>query len=604
MNKVLFRTAAGVGLAAAGVALWAWATSGQAVSAPGAPATRHALVDGDDPFGESAAAVAYLDQGWSPADSAEFYSTTQGSRLVPYGWFLALEQEAAAAPFRDLVHVRRFRYLTQKPNPASPDGLPVGFVKDPRREGERVDWLGLTCAACHTAELHYQGTAYRVDGGPAAGDIDGFLTALTRALQSTLETPVKFDRFAEKVLAADDTSARSKDELRAQLEAVCRSRVAYDVLNRPPHAYGFARLDAFGRILNTLLVHDLAVADPAQRKAPDAPVSYPFLWDTPHHDFVQWNAIARNRILGSEAVGGLARNVGEVIGVFGEVHVSPPHTASVFVGYNSSIRVRNLVRLEALVTKLLSPQWPAAFPAIDEPKRAAGAALFGTYCAHCHEGINRSDPDRLVRAVKTPLRDIRTDPRMATNFATRTAKTGLVEGRRAFFVAGDRFGPEAPADQLLTHVVAGVILNSPFNDYRSEDLAKTRERPAAMAAAADDPRLVYKGRPLNGIWATAPYLHNGSVPSLYQLLLPAGGRATQFTVGRRAFDPKGVGFVTDPFPGGFVFRTADAAGQPIPGNSNAGHEYGTGRPAAAGGDGLPALTDDQRWQLVEYLKSL
>jgi hypothetical protein len=332
MSKMLLPAVVGVGL-------WVLGGYGPVVRAADDAPTRHALVGGDDPFGESAAAVAYLPQGWSPEDSAEFYTTTQGSRLVPYDWFLALEQEAAAAPFRDPANIRRFRYLTQKPNPSSPDGLPVGFVKDPRREGERVDWLGLTCAACHTAELHYQGTAYRIDGGPGQADMDGFLTALTAALKATLDTPAKFDRFADKVLAGGGgPTARTRDELRAQLEVASRNRAAYDELNRAPHAYGFARLDAFGRILNKLLAHDLAVTDPSQAKAPDAPVSYPFLWDTPHHDYVQWNAIARNRIVGSAALGGLARNVGEVIGVFGEVHVSPPHTASVFVGYNTALR--------------------------------------------------------------------------------------------------------------------------------------------------------------------------------------------------------------------------------------------------------------------------
>ena len=55
----------------------------------------------------------------------------------------------------------------------------------------------------------------------------------------------------------------------------------------------------------------------------------------------------------------------------------------------------------------------------------------------------------------------------------------------------------------------------------------------------------YRARPLDGIWATAPYLHNGSVPNLYQLLLPAVQRVTTFKVGSDQFDPVYVGFVTD-----------------------------------------------------------
>ena len=55
----------------------------------------------------------------------------------------------------------------------------------------------------------------------------------------------------------------------------------------------------------------------------------------------------------------------------------------------------------------------------------------------------------------------------------------------------------------------------------------------------------YKPRPLEGVWATAPFLHNGSVPTLYQMLLPPAKRDTKFFVGRREFDPAHVGFVTD-----------------------------------------------------------
>jgi len=119
--------------------------------------------------------------------------------------------------------------------------------------------------------------------------------------------------------------------------------------------------------MNNVLVDDIDVHDASQKRSPDAPVSYPFLWDAPHHDFVQWNGFGANNVMGSEALGGLARNVGEVLGVFGEVHVSKPNTALALVGYKSSARMPDLLHLENLVRKLHSPQWPKEFPAIDEP---------------------------------------------------------------------------------------------------------------------------------------------------------------------------------------------------------------------------------------------
>jgi hypothetical protein len=99
-----------------------------------------------------------------------------------------------------------------------------------------------------------------------------------------------------------------------------------------------------------------------------------------------------------------------------------------------------------------------------------------------------------------------------------------------------------------------------------------------------DEEKVYRARPLDGIWATGPFLHNGSIPSLAQLLLPAKSRIAKFYVGSREFIPSEVGF--DYTTGPFEFDTSK------PGNSNSGHEYGT------------ALSTADREALLEYLKSL
>jgi len=106
----------------------------------------------------------------------------------------------------------------------------------------------------------------------------------------------------------------------------------------------------------------------------------------------------------------------------------------------------------------------------------------------------------------------------------------------------------------------------------------------------------YKARPLDGIWATPPFLHNGSVPTLFQLLSPVAERQTQFWVGSREYDPQHVGIRTERFDGGFLLDTA------ITGNSNRGHEFRAG----CRGNGVigRALAPHERWALVEYLKVL
>jgi hypothetical protein len=107
---------------------------------------------------------------------------------------------------------------------------------------------------------------------------------------------------------------------------------------------------------------------------------------------------------------------------------------------------------------------------------------------------------------------------------------------------------------------------------------------------AADPGPAYEARVLHGIWATAPYLHNGSVPNLWELLKPAKERKPTFKLGSRVFDFKNVGYDTEqsPFPNGTFITDPDNAN----GNGNGGHEYGT------------ELSEDDRWAIIEYMKGL
>ena len=84
----------------------------------------------NDPLGEPVTNVVYLEQNWSPGQSLQFYFTAQGSQIIPYDWFLALEQADSTTLFRDNQNILKYRYLAQNPGPMNPDGLPVGFVAE------------------------------------------------------------------------------------------------------------------------------------------------------------------------------------------------------------------------------------------------------------------------------------------------------------------------------------------------------------------------------------------------------------------------------------------------------------------------------------------
>lgn len=127
-----------------------------------------------------------------------------------------------------------------------------------------------------------------------------------------------------------------------------------------------------------------------------------------------------------------------------------------------------------------------------------------------------------------------------------------------------------------TYQIARDMLEAQNEKLKSylKDLQATVEafinRPeTASVSAVAPPTLKYKAAPLTGIWATAPYLHNGSVPNLYELLLPSNQRTTKFYVGNKEFDPKNVGYKTDQTEATTLLDTS------LPGNSNSGHDtYG------------------------------
>lgn len=647
-------------------------------------------------FGESYSTPIYLDQGWTARDSLWYYNTTQGSGLIPYDFFIALEQADSEELFRSTANVDQYRYLPQKPTFFNPDGLPVGFVKDAY---QGMDYVGLTCAACHTGQVNYQGTAIRIDGGPAMANMVGFLEALQKAMRTTLSDSDKQTRFITKVTALKNNYKHEEDVL-ADLETWTQKVELYNAINHSHIDYGYARLDAFGRIYNRVLQHvlsksqlgdlllsimtpdhkalltqaqvDLVLAGidetiigdkefllinnrlastepgyPALsvkqmlrvRNAifnePNAPVSYPFLWDITHSDYVQWNGIANNA-----GVGPLGRNAGEVIGVFGILEWStrdPGFSISAWltgqenkkarVDFKSSIDLVNLQRLEAHLKSLKSPLWPEEILGeIDVLKASRGKRLYAQHCLACHEVITRDAWDRIVIGKMSNVDRMGTDPAMALNSVNYTGKSGNFKSTYQKTDAGTLILEEkAPVVQILTAVTTGVVsspdpdkwfirrwadwlytLGLSFFDNDIKPSVKSGDYKPDTTANPYDSLLSYKGRSLNGIWATAPYLHNGSVPSLYDLLLPQKRpgdpdegeyRPEQFRVGSREFDPVRVGFKTDGYDG-FLFRALRL------GDLNSGHEYGAGRSAMPNGKVLPALTEEERWDLVEYMKTL
>jgi len=526
--------------------------------------------------------VVSLDQGWSAERRDQFYYTPQGSQLLPYAFLVALEQPAGTGRFLDPAYIAQTGFLpADGPSPLNPDRLPIGFAKDTRPAGAFGPAVGLTCAACHTNEIRAGATRIRIDGGTSQGDFQLLMTRLSQALDATLADPAKLQRFAER-LKADPKAVRPA------LEATAAEIRRINAAGWTPNPYGRGRLDAFGHILNAVAAE--ALGQPANFRTPDAPVSYPFLWSTPTQRYVQWNGVAGNPI---------GRNLGEVLGVFGHPSIGNGTPSS----FASTALIQNLKALEDWAGELKPPPWPQALGKVSASRAKRGAALFAQHCASCHGG-----PDYpLTPAVETmngrqwlavkmvDLATVGTDPKMLTNFAGRTAQTGAL---------APMFGGASvvPAGQVLLAVVGNIVENDLRNLAISGDTRKAyygwrfapnAERPQMGWSTS----LAYKAGPLAGVWATGPFLHNGSVPTVYDLLSPPAERPKTFLVGSTRYDAAKLGYVSDPAKipekeraSLFLFDTA------LPGNSNAGHAFPD--PAVA------KLSSSDRTAIIEYLKVL
>ena len=571
-----------------------------------------------------------LDQGWDDETKDKFWFTSQGARILPYTWFIWLEQPGSENLFRNSDHMEMLRYLPIETSERNPAGLPIGFVAAHDDDTNQA-WMGMTCAACHTNQVDYKGTKLLIDGAPTLANFVLFYDRLVAALSETNQDQEKFDRFAKNVLG-DKYNEENSDSLRQSLEGVAIAAAERQQVNSLPESYpqdftSYARLDAFGNIQNAgtaFALHDLS-----NRNTPDGPVSYPFLWGSHQSDVVQWNASAPN----TPVVGPLARNVGEVIGVFGNLSMEPaPWWKKLFglkVSYSANVDINGLGHLESYVKVLRSPQWPEQYlPAIDATKAAAGAQLFAGECAQCHQVVPRQDEGKKYVSNKTPVHVLGTDPVTAWNADRRCAKTLILEGTKKAILAGEKFGAESAAISIPVNGAVGLILDHPVesleaglrpirthssekssemeagssnsqksleelvSDHVQERRKIASSSPSTEATSCGDPdsELVYKGRPLNGIWATAPYLHNGSVPNLWEMLQSGDKRVTSFWVGNREFDPVKVGYLYDS--GLNEFKVLNSSGEIQPGNSNRGHEFGT------------TWTDEQKWAVIEYMKTL
>jgi len=565
----------------------------------------------------------WLNQNWTAAQQEWFHHADQGTQTfgIPYEWFIALEQPrlsfTAPGLLSDPLYLDRYGFVPVSTQPGKPE-LPVGFahggqvldvsgapLRNPQTNAEMTS-LGFTCAACHTGRFTYQKTAIFVDGGPALTNVQNFQKAVGLSIVYTHFMPWRFARFADRVLGPG-ASDEAKSSLRKQFNAVYKQIKDVGKLEQSVKSKsvdeGFTRLDALSRIGNTVFALDLDHHE--NFVAYSAPVHFPHIWDASWFEWVQYNGSIQQP---------MTRNAGEALGVRATVNfpVAKDQLPT------SSVQVITIFQLEQLLagdkpptaenrfTGLNSPKWPdKILPPINPKHAAEGAILYRAHCQRCHLPVT-SDPDfwtapqwspvnaageRYLNLNMIDIARVGTDPAQAEDMKNRTVAvpTNLaITNDSGQVVTSTDFG------NALRQLVSAVV-NRWYDSQVPPTSPAVRDRMNGLRPDGIRAPLQYKARPLDGIWATPPYLHNGSVPNLYALLSPVAERPRVFYLGNREYDPVDVGYRTEKFPGGFKLDTS------IRGNSNSGHEFSSGSRKGIIG---PLLTPDERRALIEYLKTL
>lgn len=584
-------------------------------------------------------------------DADLFHYSDQGSGFFPMSVVRALIDSKTGRPF--LEDLERFGLLPGRKSERNPEGLPVGIVTNEiTLAGRKVEMFGFTCAACHTSDIRYGGQTVRVEGGSGLYYVDELGDAVANSIQATVHDPelawdflkrhhaeaghgksfltriadladlkkdAEFGRlFSEHVkgrlaelrknvladdaagdsyvrMAADDikklattiagaagsaTSTISKDLDSEQVQSALTSleSTLADVLYRlkflkvrkwlseknkdgvETHrlAAGYGRADDFG----TARVELFAGWNEKNKLPVTAPVSTPPLWNVDSYAWLHWNANTNSVI---------QRSMGEAIGV--GATFDPKRLVT-------SVNIVNQMLIEEQLKYVSPPDWPSELLGTpDTAKVEQGRVLYGEHCAKCHTpaGLNA---DGLVLFNLSTLEEVGTDPNDAVNFDVLVYRED-----------GSTVGFAEAIGTLLNELQKKAMDSMSAENKAMMNRLEAKHSPAKWRdtmRATGGP--VYPAKPLQGVWATAPYLHNGSVPTLYDLLLPAAQRPNTFPVGQKDYDPVHVGFETDPK------KITDHSVKPFPfdasrpGNLNTGHEFGT------------QLSNDERMALLEYLK--
>lgn len=321
---------------------------------------------------------------------------------------------------------------------------------------------------------------------------------------------------------------------------------------------------------------------------PGGPISTPYIWGFDRIEHVFWAGVTNSLV---------ERDYAQGIALLSEFDTT-------CTSLRTTVSIRKLHEVRRSAASLTAPAWPAEFLGpIDGARAARGKTHYDQRCRGCHDHEGPPPPGCAERApldangqpvpvgqglFRQLFCEVGTDSAYVRSLMEKSPKKRAVCG-----------GPVSPGPgDLMTDFLGPVFHDAKSAAYRNEGLDQAKDeatyegnrRPAWWLSPIAN---AIVAKPLRGSWASAPYLHNGSVPTMWDLLSEPSQRPTEFVVGAFDYDVEKLGFRSDPketLPTFYsrVFVSPNALG----GASNGGHYFSIG------------MTDDDKHDLIEYLKSL
>jgi processive rubber oxygenase RoxA-like protein len=495
---------------------------------------------------------------WSKDDLNFFLHGSMSTEVVPEAVLRAFIKT-----YPDLFPTNDLTYLGMIPD--KDFGWPIGFSRKNVQHLGGMSAIGINCASCHVAQIssisHSQ--PIQILGVTSHFNVEGFFGSVLVATFKTSD-PENMKRFLrnyvsdtekvhgnhaetvvnaawkkqeEKILAIMKTDPfGANDVAPGDLHKIDPADTKLDIKSLDK-----GDVDLAPRVHSMLkLFHNMRAALHVPDKPPEKvpPASGPGRNDafgllsasllnspTPYAPIkfgLVWNVDKRTWVhWDGNTKSPIARNLLASLGLGAPIH-----------GTHGDLIFADVKRQTDLSEKIAPPKYPFN---IDNEAAKRGEPLFASNCNSCHGG---PESDKRLFAVA----DIGTDPHRAEMFSQK-----LADGFNKFLAELESEGYRPP------------------KEYGVRSTGK------------------YWAATLSGVWARSPYLHNGSVRTMHELLTAPDQRAKAFHRGSRVFDEKEMGYTDE---GAYVLHTASS------GNSNSGHDYGT------------KLSESEKRDLLEYFKTL